>query len=44
MDLSRKYRKLNAELNPNDGNSKRLSEFYMEEGRMLEDEIRQLDC
>ena len=32
MDLSRKYRKLNAELNPNDENSKRLSEFYMEEG------------
>jgi hypothetical protein len=43
LDLSRKYRKLNAELSPNDENYRRLSEFYAEEGRLLEDEIRQLD-
>ena len=42
-DLARKYRKLNAELNPSDENSRRLSEFYMEEGRMLDDELRQLE-
>ena len=42
-DLARKYRKLNAELNPSDENSRGLSEFYMEEGRMLDDELRQLE-
>jgi hypothetical protein len=43
VDLARKYRKLNAELNPNNENTRRLSQFYVEEGRLLEDEIRQLD-
>ena len=42
-DLARKYRKLNAELDPNDGRTPRLSEFYMNEGRLLEEEICQLD-
>ncbi len=42
-DLAHKYRKLNAELNPSDENSRRLSEFYMEEGRMLDDKLRQLE-
>ncbi|KAI2510573.1 hypothetical protein MHU86_3841 [Fragilaria crotonensis] len=43
VDLARKYRKLNAELKPNDESTQRLSEFYIEEGRLLEEEIRQLD-
>lgn len=43
LDLARKYRKLNAELDQNHENYRRLSEFYSEEGRLLEDEIRQLD-
>ena len=43
LDLARKYRKLNAELNPIDENYRRLSEFYAEEGCLLEDEIQQLD-
>jgi hypothetical protein len=43
VDLARKYRNLNAELNPNNENTRRLSQFYVEEGRLLEDEIRQLD-
>jgi hypothetical protein len=43
VDLARKYRKLNAELDPNDENTRRLSAFYFEEGRLLEEEIRQLD-
>ena len=43
MDQARKYRKLNAELNPNDERSRRLSEFYVEEGRLLEAEIRALE-
>ena len=42
-DLARKYRKLNAELNENDENSRRLSEFYLKESRLLQEEIRQLD-
>ena len=42
-DLTRKYRKLNAELNVNDEDSRRLSEFYLEEGRLLQEEICQLD-
>jgi hypothetical protein len=41
-DLARKYRKLNAEL-PNDQTSRRLSEFYLNEGRQIEEEIRLLD-
>ncbi|KAI2508206.1 hypothetical protein MHU86_6257 [Fragilaria crotonensis] len=44
VDLARKYRKLNAELDPNDENTRRLSAFYLEEGRLLEEEIRQLDA
>jgi hypothetical protein len=43
VDLARKYRKLNAELKPNDESTQRLSEFYIEEGRLVEEEIRQLD-
>ena len=42
-DLARKYRKLNAELDPTDENSARLSEFYIYEGCLLDDEIRDLD-
>ena len=42
-DLARKYRKLNAELNPTDVNSARLSEFYVNEGRLIEDEIQNLE-
>jgi hypothetical protein len=42
-DLARKYRRLNAELDLNDERSPRLSEFYINEGRHLEHEIRQLD-
>ena len=42
-DLVRKYRRLNAELDLNDERSPRLSEFYINEGRHLEHEIRQLD-
>jgi hypothetical protein len=44
LDLARKYRKLNAELDPTDENSGRLSEFYISEGRLLDDEIRHLDA
>jgi hypothetical protein len=43
MDLARKYRKLNAELNPIDEHNRRLSEFYTDEGRLLEDKIRELE-
>ena len=39
VDLARKYRKLNAEFNPNDKDTRRLSEFYNEEGSLVEDEI-----
>jgi hypothetical protein len=42
-DLARKYRKLNAELDPTNENSARLSEFYVSEGRLLDDEMRALD-
>ena len=42
-DLARKYRKLNAELDPNDRTSQRLSEFHLNEGREIEEEIRLLD-
>jgi hypothetical protein len=43
-DLARKYRKLNAELDPStDERSARLSEYYINEGRIIEDEIRQLE-
>jgi hypothetical protein len=42
-DLAREYRKLNAELDPNDHTSKPLSEFYVNEGRDIEEETRLLD-
>jgi uncharacterized membrane-anchored protein YhcB (DUF1043 family) len=42
-DLARKYRKLNAELHENDENSRRLSEFCMQESLLLQEEMRQLD-
>ena len=39
-DLARKYRKLNAELDPTtDAKSARLLEFYINEGQIIEDEI-----
>ncbi len=44
LDLARKYIKLNAELDPTDKNSGRLSEFYISEGCLLDDEIRHLDA
>ena len=43
MDLARKYRKLNAELNLSDERSRQLSEFYLGEVRNLEKKIRQLE-
>jgi vacuolar-type H+-ATPase subunit I/STV1 len=42
-DLARKYRKLNAELDPTDARSSRLSEFYKAETRDIDQEILQLD-
>ena len=43
MDLARRYRKLNAKLNPIDEHNRRLSELYTEEGRQLEDNIQELE-
>ncbi len=43
MDLARKYRKLNAELNPIDEHYRRLFEFYTVEGHLLKDEIQELE-
>ena len=43
LDLARKYRRMNAELDMSDERSKRLSEFYVNEGRLLEEELRLLD-
>jgi len=43
LDQARQYRRLNAELNPNDENSKRLSNFYLEECEILQKEIDALD-
>ena len=40
IDMARKYRKLNAELN--DDRSRQLSEFYVNESCRVEDELRQL--
>ena len=34
---------MNAELDMSDERSKRLSEFYVNEGRLLEEELRLLD-
>ncbi len=42
-DAARSYRKLNAELDPNNKQSSRLSAFYMSECRMIEEEIRSLE-
>ncbi len=42
-DAARSYRKLNAELDPNNEQSSRLSVFYIIECRMIEDEIRSLE-
>ena len=42
-DLARKYRKLNAELNPNDENSQRLSDFYIAETNDIARELQELD-
>lgn len=43
LDLARQYRKLNAELGPTDENSARLSEFYVNEGHLLEEELQNLE-
>ena len=42
LDQARQYRRLNAELNPNDDNSQRLSHFYLEECRILQQEIDEI--
>ncbi|KAI2501606.1 hypothetical protein MHU86_2081 [Fragilaria crotonensis] len=42
LDLGRKYRKLNAELDMSNERSQRLSEFYSNECRLVEDELCQL--
>jgi hypothetical protein len=42
-DLARKYRKLNAELDPMDARSRHLSDFYNAETRDIDREIQQLD-
>ena len=42
LDLGRKYRKLNAELDMTSERSRVLSEFYTNECRLVEDELRQL--
>jgi hypothetical protein len=42
-DTARSYRKLNAELDPNNEQSLRLSACYTNECCQIEDEIRSLD-
>ncbi len=42
-DLARKCRKLNAELDPSDQNSKRLSDFYVAETNEILEELQQFD-
>ncbi len=42
-DAARSYQKLNAELDPNNEQSSRLSVFYISECLMIEDEIRSLE-
>jgi hypothetical protein len=42
-DQARKYRRLNAELDLTDGKSARLSEFYTNEVRLINDEIQDLE-
>jgi hypothetical protein len=43
LDLARQYRRMKAELDMSDERSKRLSEFYVNEGRLLEEELPLLD-
>jgi hypothetical protein len=43
LDQARQYRRLNAELDPLDINSERLSKFYDNECRVLQQEIDELD-
>ena len=43
LDQARQYRRLNVELNANDDNSQRLSNFYLEECQILQSEIDTLD-
>lgn len=43
LDLARSYRKLNAELDPRDERSARLSDFYLSEGRIIEQELHELE-
>ncbi len=42
LDLAQKYRKLNAALDMRDERSRRLLEFYENEGHVLEEELCQL--
>jgi hypothetical protein len=42
LDIGRKYRKLNAELDMGNERSQRLSEFYLNECQLVEEELRQL--
>jgi hypothetical protein len=43
--LAHQYRRLNAELGTaSDESSRRMSEFYIKEGQLLEDKIQQLEC
>ena len=45
QDLARQYQRFNAELgNASDERSQRMSELYILEGQLLEDEIQQLEC
>ena len=43
LDNARQYRRLNAELNPNDVNSECLSNFYVNKCRLLQEEIQALE-
>ena len=43
LDLARSYRKLNAELDPRDERSARLSDFYVSEGQIIERELHELE-
>jgi hypothetical protein len=42
-DLARKYRKLNAELDPTNENSARLPECYISEGCLVDDKMQDFD-
>jgi hypothetical protein len=41
--LARQYKRLNAELDTRDGNSRRLQAFYESEGRIVLEDIKVLD-